>query len=198
MSPVCMKHSVEQPIGTCALWNYLWLTEKCASQSEYRAKERGKGLVFFQTNWITISSKISRNFCPIHQKYTAYPSFKCSLFVGSVVSEIKSNCVSLQSTVKHFLNRSSALTTVAADGPEGQVCPSVSWSLDMSPCKKKKKTCKHVLVSVCFSHISFYKVKWPSVSMQLYNAVHLKWVKKQRKAERRAREKIEEWTTVTW
>ncbi len=46
MSPVAKKCSVEQPIGTRALWNDLWLADKCPSWSSFpKAWMQGQGEV---------------------------------------------------------------------------------------------------------------------------------------------------------
>ncbi len=64
---------VEQPIRTHALWNYCdWLKRVHDTlhflKPEYGAKERCRGLVFFQTTWIAICWKVFMEFCPMTSK----------------------------------------------------------------------------------------------------------------------------------
>ncbi len=58
-SPIAKKSNIEQPIGTCTVIGW-----KCLSQSESRAKERSRSLVFFQTTWITKCWKVIMEFLP--------------------------------------------------------------------------------------------------------------------------------------
>ncbi len=99
-SPVAKKRSIDQPIGTHALWNYHdWL--RVPSQSEHRAKERYGNLAFFQNTWSTIYWRVIMGWLPsdthTHTQKNCLPSFKgCELKIQSSSWDIRSDSARLK------------------------------------------------------------------------------------------------------
>ncbi len=74
MSAVAEKRSVEQPIGTRALWNDPWLAEKCRhglNTEPRRGEEILSDCLIYD-----IPKDYYGVFTEWHQKQTAYPDFK--------------------------------------------------------------------------------------------------------------------------